>query len=1591
MKNFVPQLVPRDIDPRVWNILDHIQRWAVDNSRAVASAIDSGNNPGPIIRPDNPGMDDFFYLPGRPTGQVAYGSSSGGGSLKLRSTRHSTKGLIYFGSDDLSAYDGANNLLGLGLIAPTGVLHAQGGDASSTDAIANSTLGNNGWATVGGAPTAHEAIDQRQVTPSDYVQNTPGQGPTLTVGLSSSDPGIYTGITITIRARRTAGADAQISWNLNQGVTSKANGTIFGITTDWADYTDTVSEAEALSITNWGDLNYGFSPGGAAGQQVNVNYVALRTLAAGAGTQIVSKFEAGTNQNLDLMQIIDASDVVRGGFTGAGLLFLGDDDGDKVTFGAHATTTAYAVTFPAAQGAAASFLLNDGAGALTWDTGSGLDHGALGGLLDDDHTQYLLLAGRTGQFINDRIGIGLNPDDYTGGTPAGSLLLGRGGTASTEAQLTIERENADATEPLLELRATSTGSSPNKSVGTLLTAFEGGIGGGAAQADLVGYQSGTETYRLSAINSSFNWFGFLYPDGKVHQQWAKITGAWTDAVASERIDLGDDVGTNQRYVILANSGGNILDRLGIITDGLSIANTFTNAIRPAAGIVHIENYGATNLIPLVIRRVTSQAANLLEFHNEAGSVLESCVANGLYSGAPASHNILGAEHADAATSTAVLGGMMYVDGTPEWVQLAIGAQHDTLRVNGVNAPAWDTPVNTSAGSGDSNKLGMLDATGKWDASMIPATGGGITVVSTPVALEFFMDRNQKFTQESIHGALSPLAVAQPLNSGADIVVPKGIGKLVIVVNAGSDLVGDITVTGTSVDRNTGAETGSDTDTVSINGLTTDNSDTDAQSNVRHALIGAYITSKWFVGSVTLSTADVTLTDVDVYHCSFEQYNDEPAIHLSSFDIGLLTTNANAFIHAYLYSVEVTGDVCNVTREASVEIASGAAIAGKYWRLRRGGISKDLVGTTDGIFVDMFLGPTNQTYFEDISVKVWATVDFDVSATLDHGALSGLADNDHGQYFHRSIDNGAVTAPFATTANVVIDYFGAAGGSLQLANTDIGGSAITILPPTSGFTSWTWTLPTDNGSANGFLATDGAGVSSWVQPDHGNLAGLNGDDHAQYFLLAGRAGSQDAFGGTATGESLILSSTAHATKGIIRFGEDLGSIRILEATNQLSINSASATGDLHVVADDLTDHVAGLFIGTDSSLGTALGVILQVDSVRDDVTLGVTQNVTFQVNATITDGFGGDHYAIESNMDASVYASFPTATNYGSLHAFVSTVGTNATAYTGTVRSIFAELTHADNGTAAALQAISAFITVSGGSATLVAGISLDGTIGTGETATDWRGVEIKDPGGVGTITTLVGLYIENMTKGGTDWAIYSAGGDSYFLNTIRVADAIRLIEAGGASTADYIEIKAPATVGTSYGIELDDNGPSADSLAKFAALSSAVTIQTFVDIPTGRIFIPTQTFTLANGTPTAGFVGTYPKRYEVWDFSASVTEAIYTSWTVPDDYKAGTALTFKVVYTEGSSSGNNWVGAIRFMSLPDTGSTMGTSTTVTTTIAGRSSLTNLSIETIGSSSANVTKGDWVLINFERTGASGSDTHPGIIRVIGVIVEYTRNI
>ena len=225
-----------------------------------------------------------------------------------------------------------------------------------------------------------------------------------------------------------------------------------------------------------------------------------------------------------------------------------------------------------------------------------------------------------------------------------------------------------------------------------------------------------------------------------------------------------------------------------------------------------------------------------------------------------------------------------------------------------------------------------------------------------------------------HGGLLGLATGQPLDSvPTDVVVTKGIGKILIVVNAGSDLAGDITITGTTVDRETGATTPADTDTITIDALTTDGTTTDSNGNTVHAFTGAYIGAKWFYGTVTLSTANLTLTDVDAYHVSFEQNNDNDNMTLNTFDANLFTTNVNAEFDAYLFGIRVTDDKCDLVLGSELHVGADGmtAIANKYERLRRGNINEPFDGTTDGWWVDVHYS-NSPAYVEDVTITVWAT-------------------------------------------------------------------------------------------------------------------------------------------------------------------------------------------------------------------------------------------------------------------------------------------------------------------------------------------------------------------------------------------------------------------------------------------------------------------------------------------------------------------------------------------------------------------------------------------------------------------------------------------
>ena len=172
-----------------------------------------------------------------------------------------------------------------------------------------------------------------------------------------------------------------------------------------------------------------------------------------------------------------------------------------------------------------------------------------------------------------------------------------------------------------------------------------------------------------------------------------------------------------------------------------------------------------------------------------------------------------------------------------------------------------------------------------------------------------------------------------------------------------------------------------------------------------------------------------------------------------------------------------------------------------------------------------------------------------SVAIDHGSLTGLADDDHTQYH---TDGRALTwlntrsiADLGTRTHSLLTGLGD-DDHLQY-HTD--GRADTWL----GTKSIADLGTKDHHLLNGLADDDHpqyyniARLTAWFgtqsiaglgTKDHDLLTGLGDDDHTQYALLAGRALGQTLYGGTGAGEDLTLSSTSNATKGSIFLGESV---------------------------------------------------------------------------------------------------------------------------------------------------------------------------------------------------------------------------------------------------------------------------------------------------------------------------------------------------------------------------------------------------------------------------------------------------------------------
>lgn len=150
----------------------------------------------------------------------------------------------------------------------------------------------------------------------------------------------------------------------------------------------------------------------------------------------------------------------------------------------------------------------------------------------------------------------------------------------------------------------------------------------------------------------------------------------------------------------------------------------------------------------------------------------------------------------------------------------------------------------------------------------------------------------------------------------------------------------------------------------------------------------------------------------------------------------------------------------------------------------------------------------------------------VNGNLSVGA-NGTGVIEYSSILRPNVDN---TLDLGTTTNRVQNLY--LGGGIASATDSTGIAAILSLSTILTGVANGHVLTYNNGTGK-FEPGAGAGVT-----DHGALTGLADDDHTQYVLNTGRTGGQTSIGGLDANNDLVFESTAHATKGFIKFKDSL---------------------------------------------------------------------------------------------------------------------------------------------------------------------------------------------------------------------------------------------------------------------------------------------------------------------------------------------------------------------------------------------------------------------------------------------------------------------
>lgn len=732
----------------------------------------------------------------------------------------------------------------------------------------------------------------------------------------------------------------------------------------------------------------------------------------------------------------------------------------------------------------------------------------------------------------------------------------------------------------------------------------------------------------------------------------------------------------------------------------------------------------------------------------------------------------------------------------------------------------------------------------------------------------------------------------------------------------------------------------------------------------------YSASFWGVSYISIWT-QVSSTD-DHYRATTGSTVVARINSAGNLSMGIDTTDPSGMVHLTardattipLYMRGYSGQTADMTRWVG---GSGTTLSvinnyGSFISTPASNVTTPIVslqmGATSGVYTPntallLKLGANQSSGLGGTAMEVWrGTGSGYITAAISwEGAFISYAAGGSGLSWRETVSGTAMTLRGANTKQAELSISGISNSTKRTFSfPDYDGTIVVSgNTPTSGYT----------------LQADVNGVPQWVSGggggDHGALTGLSDDDHTQYALLAGRSSGQTLYGGTASGEDLTLSSTAHATKGDIILGSATSAPYVTEDTSQSKLffkyssspvaalmgGSASTNGDFQITpGHQTTTNMFRVFIQTmftDASLTTVFSLGDAGSASPTPTTVTSRQVLIYGAYGSI--GIG--HLAILSKT---------------------SQISNEYAGYTEKQTDCVLSLT---NSTSAAASG--------GGEGTDSLVVLRLRTRRTGQTANMMESISAVS--GAATFT----LNNKNILEASLSSAAFWVDATD---NTKKLALTISGISTGTTRTWTVPNYGGNPAIAS--------NTPSANTVLRFSSTQESwgTISAAYIDSRTRTVFVPIGSF--YESTVLAQTLWDYlspggspPNEWLYYPFPGSAVTYVAGYIHIPSDFSS--VVAWNVVYANNGTSSNGWRPTLYVKQFSDGATaTAAYDFAVSATVTPPTTAGVIDVASMGSTSTNMVAGSVHRITFYRDTLHAGDTNSSDMNVVGILLEYTAD-